>query len=132
MKNFLKKIWVYAKSSWKVIFAVLLFIVLLAFMKRRETGLVEQMNQIRDAHKKELEQIDYIRKQERDEREKNELMYKKIIEEIQKKYDEAKRDLDVQMKKDVKNMVAKYKDDPVALAEKVSAATGFKIIYPED
>jgi len=131
MPLFLKKIQAFLKKYWKYALASGAFIVGLLLLRKDRSGLLKQLEEIRTAHEKEIKQINAIREAERLKNEEDLFKLQKRLAEVQKQYDEAKIELDKKKKKEIEDLITQFGDDPVELAERLSAATGFRVILPE-
>jgi len=107
------------------------FVVGLLLLRKDRSGLLKQLEEIRTAHEKEIKQINAIREAERLKNEEDLFKLQKRLAEVQKQYDEAKIELDKKKKKEIEDLITQFGDDPVELAERLSAATGFRVILPE-
>jgi len=125
IKDFLKKFWGYLVTGVGIVIGLLIF-------KKRTTTYELEIEGLRSSHKKEIEDINNARDAERKQYEENERKFQEALKAIQKKYDDAKKDLDEKKKSDIKDIVVKYGNRPDILAQKLSEVTGFKIILPED
>lgn len=125
IKDFLKKFWGYLVAGVGIVVGLFLF-------KRKTTTYELQIDDLRNSHKKQIEDINNARDAERKQYEENERRYQEALKAIQKKYDDAKKDLDDKKKSDIKEIVDKYGKRPDVLAQKLSEVTGFKIVLPEE
>lgn len=123
-------IWAYVKKYWSVAALVIATIAGYFFFHKEQVNFSDQLKKIQDIHDEELKKIQDARDQEAKEHLANEQQLKDALDAVQKHYDEAKQDLDVKKKKEVETLVTQYKDQPDVLAQKLSDATGFRIILP--
>lgn len=121
--TYIKKYWSYAALALAVVFGFLLF-------NKEKVDFSEQLKQIQDAHDAELKQIQAARAQEEQQHDANVKQLQDSLDAVQQHYDLAKKDLDDKKKQEIVDLVKQYGDDPTALAQKLSAATGFVIVLP--
>ena len=131
MPILLQKSWAFFKKNWRYFLAIAGTLVAVLLLRRERTSLLEQIKLIQDSHEKELKAIeDAYKNQLKKNEEALALMQKRLVD-IQKRYDEAKIELDTRKKKEIEDLLKKHGDDPDALAKKLSEATGFKIVFAE-
>lgn len=123
-------IWAYVKKYWGI--AVLVIGALIAFFvfKHQDVSFADQLKKIQDAHDEELKQIQDARAEEQRQHAANEQKLQDTLAVVQKHYDEAQRDLDDKKKREIEQIVKDFGDDPLALAKKLSEATGMTVILP--
>jgi flagellar biosynthesis/type III secretory pathway M-ring protein FliF/YscJ len=124
------KIWTAVKKYWS--YVVLIVGAIIAFFLFRKQGidLATNLQKARDSHDEEIKKINEAREEERRQHELNVKKLQESLDVVQKHYDDAKKDLDSKKKKEIEELVRQFKDDPEALAKKLSEATGFSIILP--
>lgn len=132
MKFFLKKAGVFIGTNWKIIALCGLVIVGYLLFRKREQGFAEKLKEIQDIHRQELKEIDKVRAEEKALYEANERRLRQALETVQLEYEKAKQELSNAKKKEVTKIVKDIGNDPMALAQKLSEATGFKIVLSED
>lgn len=119
-----KKYWQYIAIFFIGTFGFILF--------RKKDAPDDDKKASRDAKDNQLDQIDNIRKDERD----NEDAVDKKLEEglkiVEQQYEQQKKEFSEKKKEEIKNVLQVHKNDPVGLAKKLSEVTGFKIIMPEE
>lgn len=98
--------------------------------RQREVSFADEYQKIKAVHDEELKQIQDARAEEQRQHQANVKKLQDTLDAVQKHYDEAKKDLDTKKKKEIEELVKQYKDDPGALAKKLSESTGFTIILP--
>lgn len=76
--------------------------------------------------------VDGIRVGERTATDEELKRHKEKVEQLKKKYEEEKSRLNAAEAEEAERIFNEHGNDPVALAEKLAAATGFKIIMPKD
>lgn len=131
MPFFLQKAWVFFRQYWKYILLFSASAVGFLFLRGKQSNFLDQLEDIRKAHELELKKIIAAQEEERRKnKEALEKLQKRLID-VQRQYEEAKIELDKRKKKEIEDLMTKYADDPVALANKLSEATGFTVILPE-
>lgn len=130
LMSFLKKIVVFLKKYWQYIAIFFAGIASVLWFKRRSPE--DDVPVVRDAHDKQLDAINDVRKDERAKIDEATEKLEKDLAIVQRQYDEHKKELNEKKKEEIKNILEKHQDDPVALAKRLSEATGFKVIMPEE
>lgn len=118
--SFVKRYWHYIVVLAGALFGILAFrndirglFALLDDTKRRHD---EELAAIREAHRREIE-----------ERERALERYRLVIEEVEKRFAAANAELTASKRAEVKRIVEEVGDDPRALAERLSKATGIDV-----
>ena len=122
--------WSYVKRYWSIALLVVGVIAGMFFFRKEQTGFADNLAKLKAAHDEELRAIEDARLRERQEHEANLKRLETTLAAVQVHYDEAKRELDTKKKKEIEAIVDQYSDDPVALAKKLSEATGFVVVLP--
>lgn len=130
MEIFFKKLWVSIKTYWQLILLVAGGVVSYVMFRRQENLFTQNINNLLESHKEQIEKINAIREEERKQRVENERKLRDALDAVQVQYDLAKKDLDNKKKKEIEDIVKQYGSDPVELAKQLSAVTGFSIIMP--
>lgn len=127
-------VWAVVKKHWRLVLAtfgvVFAAIAGALLFNRAKSGFADQLKAINDAHATELKQITDARAQEEAQHQLNEKQLQTALDAVQKQYDAAQKQLDDTKKAEVAQLVKQYGDDPNALAQKLSEATGFSVIPP--
>ncbi len=130
MIDVLTMLWSYLKRCWKYVAAgvgaLVAYLIYRRFDANNGATLATSTNEI------EAREIEAARDHERTAREKNEKVLQATLEAVQKKYDEAQQQLDTANRQEVERIVVESAGDPLVLAKRISAVTGFAIILPED
>jgi len=122
----------YVKKYWSLV-ALLAGAVIAAFVFQKQgASVADKLKRVNADHDEELRKINVAREEERLQRLVNEEKLKDTLAEVQSHYDAAKKDLDSKKKKEIERLVRQHSGDPVALAKKLSDATGFKVLLPTD
>ncbi len=122
--------WALVKKYWSIVALIIATVAGYFFFHKEQVSFADQLKKIQDIHDEELKKIQDARDQEAKEHAANEQQLKDALDVVQKHYDEAKQDLDAKKKQEVETLVTQYSDKPDVLAQKLSDATGFKIILP--
>ena len=128
-KTFLKKSWTWLKHNWYVP-AVIVYTLILWFLFRRKDAAHKvlevrsesyeaQINAINKAHEEEIKKRDEILEK-----------YTEIVGKIEEQYEEDQKELDSKKKKEIKEIVEKYNNDPDGLARLIADKFGFE--YTEE
>jgi len=127
---FWNKVLKLAKKYWQYIVLFFVGIFTLIFFRRKDH--VSDQNTTRDSRDKQLDKIDDIRNEERGKEDQANQKLNSGLVEVEKQYEQQKKELTEKKKEEIKKVFEKYKDDPVGLAKRLSDVTGFKIIMPEE
>lgn len=130
LRSFFKKLVSFLKKNWQYIAIFFAGIATTLWYKRRPPE--DDVPVVRDAHDKQLDAINDIRKDERTKTDEASEKLEKDLAVVERQYEEHKKDLDEKKKEEIKNILEKHQDDPVALAKRLSEVTGFKVIMPEE
>jgi len=126
----LKIVWAFIKKYWGIIALVVGAIIGILFFRQRQTSFGEQLKQIQDNHSAEIAAIKKAKNEEIAKHKANEAQLQKLLKSIEKQYVAQQQQLDAKKRAEVVQIVKKYGDDPVALANRLSESTGFKVILP--
>lgn len=126
----LQKFWLVLKKYWQLIALVVGAVVGLVLLRSKDVSFAEDVKKIVDAHNDEIKKIDDARAEEERQQQENLKRMQDALNAVQQQYDAAKQQLDSKKKQEIEQMVHDYKDDPAALAQKLSDTTGFRIILP--
>ena len=129
--TFLKKVWIYLQKYWQIIFVIFATVIGYFVYRKGQVDFATQLQEIQRQHDDELQRIESARQEERKAHEANVKQLEVTMAIVQKQYDTAKHILEDQKKVEIKKIVTLYSDDPVALSQKLSEVTGFKIILPK-
>lgn len=132
MLPFLTTVGTYIKKYWQLIALVVGVVVSVFFLKRREQSFADDYKKINEIHSEEIKRIQEAREKERLQLVENQRKLEATLAEIKKKYDEEDRQLDNKKKSEIEKLVKEHSDDPDVLADKLSQATGFRVILPKD
>ncbi len=126
-----QKLWLFVKKNWKYVAAVLGTVLAYVLLQKQKSSLLDQIQEIRDSYDAQLNKIEAARAEERRKNEQELKLLKKRLEDVQKQYVEAKKELDDKKRAEIEELMKKYSNDPEELAKKLSQLTSFKIILPE-
>lgn len=122
--------WTYVKKFWSLALLIIGAVVAFVLFRRKESTFVDRLQQINALHAEEIQKINSIREEEARQHEANLKQLQDTLDMVQRRYDEAKRNLDDKKRREVEDIVKRFSNDPDALAKKLSEATGFKIVMP--
>lgn len=126
----LSSVWDFVKKHWQPIVIVILLIVCFIAFHHQSTSHADELKQVQNIHSQELDKIAVARAQEEQQHALNVKQLQDNLDEAQRQYDTAKRDLDSSKKAQAAAIVKQYGNDPVALAQKLSEVTGFRVVTP--
>ena len=120
----LAKIWSWIKSYWYVPLGFVIFGVLWYLTKSSDLSPWEMLQKARDNHRQQVEDIEKINKEKDEKIAAEEKKLKTQLEVIEKKANEEMKNLDDDKKARVEQLLKKNKDNPAALAKRLSELTG--------
>jgi len=120
-----------AKKYWQYIAIFFIGIFGFILLRKKDTPTDDQ-KLTRESKDNQLDQIDDIRKGERDQQDNVDKALEEGLKVVEQQYEQQKKELTEKKKEEIKNVIQNHKDDPVGLAKKLSEVTGFKIIMPEE
>ena len=120
----LAKIWSWIKSYWYVPLGFVIFGVLWYLTKSSDLSPWEMLQKARDNHRRQVEDIEKINKKKDEKIAAEEKKLKTQLEVIEKKANEEMKNLDDDKKARVEQLLKKNKDNPAALAKRLSELTG--------
>lgn len=122
--------WSWLKQYWQI-GLIVAGVCLVIILKMQAAAQVERaMNEIAAAeerHRKELTKIGEAHDFQVREREANLRALEQKLSDIEKMYDEEKKNLDNAKRVEIKKIVEAHHDDPAELAKQLSEATGIPI-----
>lgn len=98
------------------------------FYRQQSNMYIENVKRIQQLHEEEIRKINSAYEDERKQHEINIGKLQAELNDVKSKYDAATQVLNTKKKIETRKIVAKYSDDPVGLATKVSEVTGFKVV----
>lgn len=129
----LQIVWAYVKKYWAYAGLIILTVIGVIMMRHGMIeAFAEQLKSIQDSHDEELKKLAAIRAEEEKQHKQNIEKLQSTLALVQKQYDEARKELDAKKKSEIEKIIKKYKDDPKALADRLSESTGFQVILPEE
>jgi uncharacterized protein YdaT len=131
LKKFLDKTLIFLKKYWQYI--AIFFAGIASVLWFRKNPLpIDNTKAVRDDHNKQLDEIEDVKKDERNKTDVAAQKLEKDLAHIQTQYDSHKKELGEKKKAEIKSILEDHQDDPVALANKLSEVTGFKVIMPKE
>lgn len=127
----IQKFWAFIKKYWGVAAIVVGAIVALFLFRKSRTDISAALQKLQATHDAEIARIDAIRAREAEEHRVNEQRYRETLAKIEDQYAQAKQEIDAKKRREVEDIVKRHGDDPVALADELHKATGFRVILPE-
>lgn len=131
-KMFFLTLWKYVKAYWKYALALVIGVFGLLFFAKKAPSLADSLKKISLSHEQELKDIAKAREEESAQHEANKKSYDERLDVIKKEYEQKNEELSDKKKKEIDKILKSSGSDPIKLAEELSAATGFKIILPEN
>ena len=126
-KKTLKKAWVWLKHNWYVP-AVLIYTVVLWIFFRRKDKAHDVLKVRSESYKKQIDAINEIHKEEVEKRDKILEKYGIILKDLEEQYEKDSLELDEKKKKEVKDLVEKYNEQPDELAKLLAEKYGLEYV----
>jgi hypothetical protein len=126
VKKFCKKAWAWVKKYWQLFLGMAVPLVIW-LLTRNSDRLDEVLEKTHEAHRKEVEAIDRAHSEEIQKREEALEKHKIAMAEVEKKYQDANRELSLKKRREVERVIKKHADDPDEITRRLSAITGFDL-----
>ena len=127
LKKILKKSWVWLKHNWYVP-AVIIYTLVLWLLFRRKDAAFKVLETRNKSYKDQIDVINKSHEEELEKRNKVIEKYNDLITKIEEKYSADRQELDNKKRKEVKDLVEKYHDDPDALAKLIAEKYGLNYV----
>ncbi len=128
IRLFFSNTWDWIKKHWKFVTAGVVGLVLYVFHR----GKVDQVKDVvvvkDESSKEQIEKIEEINKQEREERDKIIADHVELIQDIESKFRQNKKRVTKKRKEEIKKIVEEVGDNPSELAKRISEQYGFAYI----
>lgn len=124
----LKKIWAFIKSYWYVPVLVVVAIVLRSQSRRAS----EIIKIAKDSHLKQLKAINDAENEKAQKKAQIEKEYDEVVARVEKVYREENKALEDHKKKEIKNIVKKYYNNPEEISSRLSKSFGLKYVPTEN
>ena len=125
IKLFFSNAWAWIKKHWKVVTAGVVGLVLYIFHKSKVDQVRDVVAVKDESSKEQIEKIEEINKQEREERDNIIADHVELIQDIENKFRENKKRVTKKRKEEIKKIVDEVGDDPSELAKRISEQYGF-------
>ena len=122
---FWKKAWSYIKAYWYIPFILIVLVAL--FLVGKGSVAEEILKAANDSRKKMNETNERIEAERLAKKAKEYERYVEAVAEVEKKYQEEKKEIDARTKKRIKKMVKEHGDNPEEMAKKLSEEFGLKL-----
>lgn len=121
----------WAKRNWELLVGFFGAVAAWWYLHTRDTDISKELKDIEDAHNVEIDQIKQAQATEEKQHQADVDKLNTTLQAVQNQYDAQMKQLDDQKKQEITSIVQQYGNDPQALAEQLSNATGFKVVLPE-
>lgn len=125
VKNFFRKFWTVILTGIGAVAAFFYF-------KKKRDDDSTLTSTIQTSHNNFSDKVSSIQDQQTTALTEEANRHKTAVEEIKNKYEGLRENLDIETQKEADKILKENKNDPVALAKKLSEVTGFTIIMPKD
>ena len=132
IKLFFTKAWVWLRNHWKITALVIYTIVLYFVFRKGYNNAKKILDAQRQSHKEEIGALNAAHAEASRKKDENLRKYQELMEKIEKKHEEDKKELTAKKRKRVKEIVDEAGDDPQKLAELVRDSFGFEIAEDEN
>ena len=119
----LKKIWVFLKTHWYIPVIIIIGIIL----KSRSEKMLDIVDASKKSYDKQKEAIENAEKEKQEAKERIEKEYNDAVTSIEIIYKAQNKELQGRKKKEIKNIVKKYYNNPQEISSRISEAFG--LIY---
>lgn len=126
----LKKFWLACKKYWWIFASIAGFIIFKLVFKGDAADLSATLKSIQKKHEDELRAIKAADETRRAAYEENSRKLQNRLVEIERQYEEAQLQLDAKKRSELEKILKDTHNNPDELAQKLSDATGFKVILP--
>ena len=118
-----KKIWVFLKTHWYIPVIIIIGLIL----RSQNNRMLEIIDASKKSYDKQKEAIENAEKEKEVQKQKIEKEYDNAVESIEAVYKVQNKELQERKKKEIKNIVKKYYNDPEEISSRISKAFG--LIY---
>jgi uncharacterized membrane protein YhiD involved in acid resistance len=132
IKLFFAKAWVWLRNHWKITALAVYTIVLYFVFRKGYNNAKNILDAQRQSHKEEIDALNTTHAEANRKKDENLRKYQELMEKIEKKHEEDKKELTEKKRKRVKEIVDEAGDDPQKLAELVRDSFGFEIAEDEN
>jgi hypothetical protein len=126
VKKFFKKAWAWCKKYWQIFVGMAIPLVVW-ILSRNSKGFGEILEKTNEAHRKEVEAIDRAHAEEIQKREAALENHKRAMTEVEKKYQDANKELTSKKRREVERVIKNNADDPDEITRRLSEITGFDL-----
>ena len=127
IKTSLKKTWVWLKHNWYVP-AVIIYTLVLWILFRNKTAALEILQIRSESYEDQIRAIESTHKKEIDKRDQILQNYNKVLQDLEKDYEEKNMKLDTKKKKEIKKIVKEFNDRPDDLAKILAERYGIDYV----
>ena len=130
--NFAKIKRFFAKFWWAILTSVAAIVAILFFRKKKPIDDGSLLSTIQDTHNDFSDAVIKTQSDQTSQLKDESIRHKESVDAIKNKYDELKKDLDADTRREAEQIFEENKNDPDELAKKLAEVTGFIIILPKD
>jgi hypothetical protein len=123
-KLIISKTWVFIKNYWHIPFVITVILISWLVFRTNNDRMVEVLKNSIQSYEKEIDILKNSHKKEIEVRDELLEQYNDVIGELEKQFENKKEVLDENKRKEVKELVEKYKNDNEALAKELSEKFG--------
>ncbi len=122
--------WNFVKSNWKIILQIAIIVGSFVWIFSRESKLADVIQHMNDTHQVEIDKINQVREQEKKEHAAEARELKEAMTKIEAEYAAAQAELAKRSQKQQVQMVKKYENDMVGLAQAAASELGLVAVDP--
>jgi vacuolar-type H+-ATPase subunit H len=128
----LKSAWAWIKGHWMLLLVGAGGVASFLLRRKLPGGFVDSIKAIRESEAVEQKAIDDAREVERQAIEKATKRKADAVAAVEQTYVVEQKELDDEKRKEVQKIIQDHGNDPNELAHRLSQATGYKVIMPEE
>jgi hypothetical protein len=132
LTTFFKVAWLWLRHHWAVPLIVVAVMVLMFLNHDKAFELMNLLTKQKTSYDTELEKLKAAHQAEIDARDEALRRYHATIAQVEANYQSQQQVLDDAKRKEVEKIIKSTSDDPDELARKLSEATGFRVILPQE
>jgi gas vesicle protein len=130
--HFLQVVYTWIKGNWLLLLLLLGFIYAVFFARQKENSYNNLLKAFQDQMAQNQKELDDLRKIQEDQikaQQEIETKYREVLDKIEKDYQDKLQQLDKEKEQEIKDIIAKNRDNPDAMAKELNTLLGIPL-YP--